>query len=252
MKGVIMPQYKKSPLRYPGGKSRAVEKILSLLPEDLETLYSPFMGGGSVEIACAEGGINVHAYDISAPLVNFWQYALSNANEMAEYIKFNLYPLPKGYFNFLQKETNNVGFINACTFYVLNRASFSGITYNCGMSKGHPRYNENSINYLRNFKCNNLSVEQRDFVTSIEWAGNNFLYCDPPYYGVKNLYPDSFTEQDHIKLYDLLKIRQSWILSYNDVPAIRTLYNNYEIVSPSWKYGMGSSKVSNEILILNI
>ena len=44
----------------------------------------------------------------------------------------------------------------------------------------------------------------------------------------------------------LLKIRKPWILSYNDVPAIRALYNNYEIVSPSWKYGMGSSKVSNE------
>jgi DNA adenine methylase len=37
----------KSPLRYPGGKSRAVETIARLLP-DFDEFREPFLGGGSV------------------------------------------------------------------------------------------------------------------------------------------------------------------------------------------------------------
>ncbi len=59
----------KTPLRYPGGKSRAVKHILPLIPEDCEELCSPFLGGGSVELAVAGRGTPVHAYDVFEPLV---------------------------------------------------------------------------------------------------------------------------------------------------------------------------------------
>jgi len=37
----------KSPLRYPGGKSRSVEQIASQIP-DFQEFREPFLGGGSV------------------------------------------------------------------------------------------------------------------------------------------------------------------------------------------------------------
>lgn len=39
----------KSPLRYPGGKSRAIELISTLVPE-FQEFREPFVGGGSVFI----------------------------------------------------------------------------------------------------------------------------------------------------------------------------------------------------------
>ena len=62
----------KTPLRYPGGKSRAVKHILPLIPEDITELCSPFLGGGSVELAVAERGTTVYAYDIFEPIVWLW------------------------------------------------------------------------------------------------------------------------------------------------------------------------------------
>ena len=68
----------RSPLRYPGGKSRAVRTILELIPPDTCTLVSPFVGGGSVELACAALGMRVKASDLFEPLVTFWQQLLKN------------------------------------------------------------------------------------------------------------------------------------------------------------------------------
>ena len=39
----------KSPLRYPGGKTRAAEMLINLAP-DFEEYREPFIGGGSVFI----------------------------------------------------------------------------------------------------------------------------------------------------------------------------------------------------------
>ena len=40
----------KTPLRYPGGKSRALSKLFQFIPDlkDYESFHEPFVGGGSV------------------------------------------------------------------------------------------------------------------------------------------------------------------------------------------------------------
>lgn len=48
-----LKRYNASPLRYPGGKSRAARQIALYLPKDLKRLVSPFFGGGSFEFYCA-------------------------------------------------------------------------------------------------------------------------------------------------------------------------------------------------------
>ena len=61
-------------LRYAGGKSLAVGLIVEKIPHNIQKIVSPFLGGASVEIACAkELGLEVVAYDIFDLLVNYWQ-----------------------------------------------------------------------------------------------------------------------------------------------------------------------------------
>lgn len=77
----------KTPLRYPGGKSRAVETIMPYIRNlDCGELCSPFLGGGSIELKCAEEGMTVHGYDLFQPLVWFWQALLSDPEKLLEYI----------------------------------------------------------------------------------------------------------------------------------------------------------------------
>lgn len=68
----------KSPLRYPGGKTRACNKLGSILLEhfdvkSFEQLVSPFFGGGSFEFHVQNKyGLSIVANDKFAPLYNFW------------------------------------------------------------------------------------------------------------------------------------------------------------------------------------
>ncbi|MDR0800474.1 MAG: DNA adenine methylase [Endomicrobium sp.] len=71
-----------------GGKSLAVGIIVSLLPDGIKKIVSPFFGGGSVEITCAkELNISVVGYDIFDLLVNFWNVQINNPKELANRLK---------------------------------------------------------------------------------------------------------------------------------------------------------------------
>lgn len=245
----------KSPLRYPGGKSRAVKQILNLLPPDLTRLCSPFVGGGSVELALAANGVEVYAYDAFSPLVNFWKVLLADAPNLARLVREH-YPMRKTTFYALQKRRlNSKGDEqSAAVFFALNRSSFSGTTLSGGMSPGHPRFTDASIAKLAKFKVDGFHVERDDFKQSIRRHPQDFLYLDPPYCISCNLYGkrgDHHRDFDHAGLAELLHKRDGWLLSYNDCDAVRDLYNGYRFLSPRWTYGMNASKASNEVFILS-
>ena len=70
-----------SPLRYPGGKTRARKTLLELLRSRFQTdqfteVLSPFFGGGSFEFYLQEVlGYSVAANDKFTPLIGFWKAA---------------------------------------------------------------------------------------------------------------------------------------------------------------------------------
>ena len=64
----------KSPLRYPGGKSRAIEIIAKLIP-DFEEFREPFLGGGSVFVYLKQRFPNKKYWvnDLYSELYKFWE-----------------------------------------------------------------------------------------------------------------------------------------------------------------------------------
>lgn len=84
--GNLPKNYPKSLLRYPGGKNRAVSTIFSLIPKHEKILCSPFLGGGSIELASTTRMI-VRAYDLFEPLVNFWIVLLKDPKALAKEVK---------------------------------------------------------------------------------------------------------------------------------------------------------------------
>ncbi len=251
----IPHKYPYSPLRYPGGKSRAVSSILPIIPQGTKELCSPFIGGASIELACTAIGINVKGYDIFSPLVDFWQCLLDDPHKLASRVA-KYFPLERTQFYSLQKRyiSLNSPLERAAVFYVLNRSSFSGVTLSGGMSTGHPRFTKNSIERLRNFAVNNFTVQKADYRQSIIENKNAFLYLDPPYLNGQKLYGikgDTHEGFDHETLRKLLGQRDKWMLSYNDCPSIRKWYSDYQILKTNWQYGMSNNKISNEIVVLS-
>lgn len=245
----------RSPLRYPGGKTRGVEFITSYFPKDLTLLLSPFFGGGSIELSIAAKGTIVLGYDIFLPLVEFWQCITQQPNKLADEVE-KFYPLPKEDFYHLQKTQTlfKTKLERAAVYYILNRSSFSGATLSGGMSPDHPRFTLSSIERLRQHYNPNIKVEHEDFKTSLEKHQNIFTYLDPPYLIKSSLYGkkgNAHKDFDHAALAKNLLIREQWILSYNDCEEIRDLYRGCKFVMPQWKYGMAENKISKEILIFS-
>ncbi len=252
---VVVSAISTSPLRYPGGKSRAVKTILAFIPQHVCRVCSPFMGGGSIELALAAKGVQVYGYDNFEPLVTFWRVLLQNPKGLMKVVQ-RYYPLPTSRFYALQKKYHRLKnkTHQAAVFYALNRASFSGTTFSGGMSLEHPRFTQKSIDKLQDFKVNNLQVAKADFTFSIAKHSNDFLYLDPPYIINAKLYGDKKIQSvpfNHEALAALLHKRERWILSYNDCSLVRKLYKGYRMKVLTWKYGMNTTKQSNELVIFS-
>ena len=247
--------YLKSPLRYPGGKSRAVKEITKYFPKAEEYIFT-FTGGASIELFTFQNlSKNIKCYDVFQPLINFWNNLSTHNDEMVEHIQRH-YPLPRDAFYSLQKNTKTTAdpIQQGAEFYVLNRCSFSGSTLSGGISPNHPRFTEKGIESLRKYKGLGFAVENKSFEESIsKTSSESFIYLDPPY-KIKgdNLYGDKGSTHkffNHLLLRDVLQDKKNWIMSYNDSDEIRNLYSDYKIISLEWAYGMTKNRKSKEILI---
>jgi DNA adenine methylase len=264
----------KSLLRYPGGKARAAKILVEMFPKNVKQLFSPFFGGGSVEIEAASRGVKVCGADIFAPVAAFWQQILKkDPSVIVTGAKKYLGVMSRDVFYKAQGDLRNLldsdGFhlkneknkIKAAVlFFVINRSSFSGSTLSGGMSPGHQRFTQTAIDRVKNFSQSNLfDVSNVSWVDSLKNINEDtFLYLDPPYlidcylYGCNGNTHRGF---DHVQLCQRLKELDKqgvkWMLSYNNCDEIKRMYSEYKKKFPSWKYGMSNDKDSKEILILN-
>jgi DNA adenine methylase len=266
-------RYLGAPIRYPGGKSSAVGYIVELLPNNVERVISPFLGGGSVEVALAkELGIKVIAFDIFDILVNFWQVLL-NPEEKPKMISIlkNLTPDRETYEVIKDRLKRHWRFfqygegaekdlikdrIELAAYFVYNYQlsygpGFLGWPSSVYLSKD---FYEKFLEKLFEFEAPGLEVYCADFRNVLPKYRNDFLYLDPPYYigpdskMFKGIYPmRNFPVHHngfpHETLRDLLmEHRGGYILSYNDAPTIRNYYKDCQMFFPKWHYSMGLSE----------
>lgn len=252
-----------SVLRYPGGKTKALKQIVPLIPQDCVVLYSPFFGGGSVEITTASRPIveKVVANDKFSLLINFWNNVQEHPIEIQK--RLRSYNVTKDVFHDFRKKITNVtdNIEQASYYFAINRCSFSGATFCGGFSEesSKKRFTTNSIDKISKIDLKKFEFHSYDVIDFLRNCVKNeekhYIYADPPYllekgnklYGNKGDLHEQFVHQlfhDELVKYD------RWILSYNDCPKIREMYSGYKISTLSWKYGMNSSKISSEIIIM--
>lgn len=272
-----------SPLRYAGGKSRAVGYILEALPEGLpDTLVSPFFGGGSSELALARLGFEVRGYDIFGMLVNFWRHQLRCPGRLRVELErldpdeetFRLvrrvllhywekthpefdyetrrdYPLTEEQRTLLDGDP-----LRRAAYYYFNHQlsygpMFLGWPSSVYLDEG--RY-AGILERVGSFRAPRVTVERADFGEALDRHPRAFALCDPPYHlgegsdMFKGLYPNSnfaFHHEgfDHARLADRLRGHPGgFLLTYNDCPAVRELYEGFELRRPEWQYSFGQGE----------
>ncbi|MEM1367406.1 MAG: DNA adenine methylase [Cyanobacteria bacterium P01_H01_bin.15] len=252
----------RSPLMYPGGKSRLVKEILPLLPlTEIESVVSPFFGGGSLEFACGSRGLRVQGYDCFAPLANFWQQTLQDAQTVSAIANQIRQTFTKQTFYLFRTQLQNIDKLDpklpAAMYFAVNRASFSGATLSGGCSQQaiDKRFTQSSLQRLAEFTAPCVTVEQKDFREAIT-GQEEFLYVDPPYFAIANLYRAqgdlSFRQHDHEILAEILNQHQGrWALSYNSCDEVRALYPQQRVINLSASKSMSNGRICPEILIVN-
>jgi DNA adenine methylase len=194
----------KTPLRWPGGKSRACVKMDQYFPDlrNYEEFREPFLGGGSVAIHITKKypTLKIWVNDLYEPLVNFWQQLQMFGNEMKDILvdlksTHNTPDKARTLFSDSKIVVNNLHQSNlerASAFYIVNKCSFSGLTeissFSQQASVGNfslrgieklPEYSK----LIANWRITNYSYD-----CLMDGNMGAFVYLDPPYDIKDNLY----------------------------------------------------------------
>jgi len=258
----------KSPIRYPGGKTRACKKLNTMLldhfnMDTFDTIISPFFGGGSFEFYIQNNyNLNIIANDKFKPLYNFWTQAQNNKQKLCKELYKNIHVSKEQFYYY----RNNImtltdDFTQALYFFIINRCSFSGATLSGGFSEqsSKGRFTPSSIDRINKLNLSKFAIHNLDCIPFIETHFNEktLMFLDPPYdlkkksklYGNKGDMHKSF---NHLSLFETIKNKKNWIMTYNNCDYIKKLYHNFIILETNWSYGMNKSKKSSEIVIISI
>jgi len=261
----------KSPLRYPGGKSRAVKTIAKLIP-DFEEFREPFLGGGSVFVYVKQRYPNKNYWinDLYFELYKFWEMMQKDVDALVKKVFEwkGQFTIGKDLYRFLNENMEQFNSLEqAAAFFVYNRITFSGTTLSGGYSEGAftGRFTESSIqriNILREI-INDSLITNYDYEQLLKKDGDNvFIFLDPPYYsatksalyGKKGHLHKTF---DHKRFAENMRhCKHKWLITYDDSDYIRNLFSFAYILPWSLTYGMRnvsqkSNQTGKEIFISN-
>jgi DNA adenine methylase len=185
----------KSPLRYPGGKSRAIkilDRYLKQFP-NRTVLLSPFFGGGSFELFAKSKGFTVVGNDLFGPLYTFWVTLQTSKDQLIQEIKAKM-PVSKEDFMRFRKTICDAPEIDkASSYFIINRCSFSGATMCGGFSKeaSEKRLTESSLKKLNSCDVSGIKFSNIDcckFLDQNPETDKTLVYADPPYYITNYMY----------------------------------------------------------------
>ena len=252
-------------MRFPGGKSRGpISRLI------VETIKNKYRGGTFGEVCFGGGGITFQLLkqkcierliinDLDPNIMRLWRAVIKKSQYLKASIK-RFEPSVDKFCAAKERVQNNLG--SALDMLTVNRLSHGGRGVKGGPQGGYNQKGKYKIDCRWNpdklcktvEECHNLLTSIpckcycQDFESLLDF---DLIYIDPPYYEVGNtLYLCGFTEEDHLRLAENLKQRNNWILSYNNHPFIKKLYQSYEQIVTSVA-GNGGMKTNSELLILS-
>ena len=276
-----MNKLAKSPLRYPGGKSRALKKILPLIPSNMAEFREPFVGGGSVFFAIRSIFQNsIKSYwinDLNFDLYCFWKQVRDNVTDLVEELTKTHTTTTDGraLFEELTKEKDMLNqdkdmlseFERAVRFFVLNRITFSGTVDSGGYSQEayEKRFTFSSIERVEIILpyLSGIKITNKDYTEALFHDGDDvFIFLDPPYwkakesklYGTRGELHTSFNHEQFAE--NMKNCPHKWLITYDDSPMIRDLFNFADVSEWTLQYGMNNylketAAKGNELFIKN-
>lgn len=247
----------KSPLRYPGGKSKVVDQISARFPASFAEYREPFVGGGSVFISLRQRDscVPVWINDLNHDLICFWRCAQEDTEALAAAILHIRNTERDGQVLFKRLvssyDARLSDFERAVRFFVLNRVTFSGTVDSGGFSQKafEKRFTLSSIERLRELGAvvKDVKITNLDYREVLRAPGKDcFVFLDPPYlsatksklYGRRGALHVNF---DHVEFAHQLRLcTHRWLVTYDDSPEVRKNFRFANIHEWEVQYGMNN------------
>ena len=240
-------------VKWAGGKRQILDKLKKLVPEDFNTYYEPFVGGGALlfDLAPKNAVIN----DSNEELINVFNVLCNEKkySKMCRYLnRFERKHDEEFYYEVRNIDRNKKKFnrLNASkraarTIY-LNKACFNGLyrvnskgEFNVPFGKKtkvNTYDGENLLNVHSYLTLNNISIFCTDFEDAVSTAKQgDFVYFDPPYDSDTSTFngytEDGFNKDEQRRLAKVFKELDKKgvkvMLSNHNTILIKELYKDY-------------------------
>ncbi len=263
----------KSPLRYPGGKSRAIQQMKDLLPTEFDEYREPFVGGGSFFIYLRQKrpDLRIWINDLNPELYYFWKYAQIDSNQLARELMIIKKQNQNGqalFSELLNVQASSLTELErALRFFVLNRITFSGVVESGGYSQlaFETRFTDSSIDRVSRLGplLEGIKITQLDYRHLLQEGDRSvFTFLDPPYfkatksrlYGKNGVLHTTFNHEEFAQ--EMKECKHSWLITYDDSPEIRKNFVYANVYEWQLQYGMnnykqGKAEKGSELFITN-
>ena len=252
--------YLNSFISWIGGKKSSRDIIIPRFPMFYEKYIEVFGGGGWILFGKPPGNDHEIFNDANSNISNLFYCVREHSGELIEKLRYVLNCREDfERIRHIINEKAEIGDVQrAAQFYQLIRYSYASGCDSYG-GKPHSMWSNFPLIEQASRRLQKVIIENKDFekLISAQDSEMSFFYCDPPYFSTESYYNNvGFTSADHERLRDSLKkISGKFLLSYNDCPAIRELYQGYEMYSyerlNNIRQRFDGGSMFNELLIAN-
>nr|DAQ27946.1 MAG TPA: adenine-specific methyltransferase [Caudoviricetes sp.] len=218
-----------------GGKSRIVDNLKSLMPEEYGDYYEPFLGSGALAFSLSSDK-RKYLSDINNRLITMYEEVRDHPTDVIDYIS-NLVNTKEEYYRVrdIFNTSKDVIEIAACFIY-LNKRGFNGLyrensngLFNVPYGKAKGDIDFSAIFDMSGVLSNpNTYIEHKPY-SDITPKSGDFVYIDPPYVGTFASYTkESFDHEKLKKFIDKLTNNGVMVMFSNSIHA-EELYKDYNI-----------------------
>lgn len=218
-------------LSWVGGKNYLKKEIVKRFPAKFEKYIEVFGGAAWVLFYKEKTGYEVYN-DLNRDLVNLFKCVKFHLPELKRELSNGLNS--RQLFNEMKKSLSFEGLTDiqrAARFFMLIKTSYGSKGENFGCAKKDINKMTDYLEAVQKRLCN-VIIENMSFEKIIERYDKKdvFFYLDPPYYGSEKYYQIQFSEDEHIKLAEMLgRLRGKFLLNYNDCDYVRDLYSQFDV-----------------------
>ena len=263
-----------TPLRYPGGKGQLANfiKLLIRMNGLQDGHYAEVYAGGAAvafSLLFEDWVTRVFINDIDPAIYSFWSSVIGAPEDLCRAIidtpvNMQQWKTQKGIHS--DPHNHDPHRLAFATFF-LNRTNRSGILKGGviggkaqdGRWRLDARYNKRDLVdriqriARRGDRISVSNLDAADFLTTIVPTLNQkaLVFLDPPYYRKgEGLYEHHYSHVDHVKISKLLSksVHRPWVVSYDDVPEIRSLYSSFKSQQYSLSYSAQERYKGAEIM----